>query len=86
MGSFRKIFFVSTILVSVVILCGCANQKAEVQTGGTQMQSVSKTAKNLAVLWTSGDPAVAYKVCFMYTHIRDYTVFGIYDKDFTLFP
>ena len=22
----------------------------------------------LAVLWTSGDPEVAHKVCFMYTH------------------
>lgn len=25
-------------------------------------------ADKLAVLWTSGDPEVAHKVCFMYTH------------------
>ena len=68
MSSFRKILFMSAIVTGVVILCGCANQRTEVQTGSTQTQSVSKTADNLAVLWTSGDPAVAHKVCFMYTH------------------
>jgi hypothetical protein len=27
-----------------------------------------KPESRLAVLWTSGDPEVAHKVCFMYTH------------------
>ncbi|MHC5100581.1 MAG: DsrE family protein, partial [Planctomycetota bacterium] len=31
-------------------------------------QSVTADAEKLAVLWTSGDPFVAHKVCFMYTH------------------
>lgn len=26
------------------------------------------TSRKLAVLWTSGDPDVAHRVCFMYTH------------------
>ena len=33
---------------------------------GAQGQAQEPT--KLAVLWTSGDPDVAYKVCFMYTH------------------
>jgi len=28
----------------------------------------AKEPTKLAVVWTSGDPDVAYKVCFMYTH------------------
>jgi hypothetical protein len=28
----------------------------------------AKAESKLAVLWTSGDPEVAHKVCFMYTH------------------
>lgn len=28
----------------------------------------AKADSKLAVLWTSGDPEVAHKVCFMYTH------------------
>ena len=31
-------------------------------------QSVSAAGDKLVVLWTSGDPEVAEKVCFMYTH------------------
>lgn len=30
--------------------------------------SLSVPSDKLAVLWTSGDPDVAHKVCFMYTH------------------
>ena len=29
---------------------------------------MEKQSNKLAVLWTSGDPEVAEKVCFMYTH------------------
>ena len=32
------------------------------------MSSASAAEGNLVVLWTSGDPEVAEKVCFMYTH------------------
>jgi len=32
------------------------------------MPAVSAAGGKLAVLWTSGDPEVAEKVCFMYTH------------------
>lgn len=34
----------------------------------SKVQVASVSPDNLAVLWTSGDPAVAHKVCFMYTH------------------
>lgn len=32
------------------------------------MPAASAADDNLVVLWTSGDPEVAEKVCFMYTH------------------
>ena len=31
-------------------------------------QDQKEDSSKLAVLWTSGDPDVAHKVCFMYTH------------------
>jgi hypothetical protein len=67
-SSKKLLLFVSVILIGIVILPGCANQTAEAPSGSTLKPSESKTANNLAVLWTSGDPAVAHKVCFMYTH------------------
>ncbi len=32
------------------------------------METTNNPKDTLAVLWTSGDPEVAEKVCFMYTH------------------
>ena len=67
MECFRKtLLLVSVIVFGMVILPGCLNQTADIQTGSTQ--SVIETSDSLAVLWTSGDSAVAHKVCFMYTH------------------
>ena len=33
-----------------------------------EMQTSETETDKLAVLWTSGDPEVAHKVCLMYTH------------------
>lgn len=34
----------------------------------TNKSTMENNSNKLAVLWTSGDPEVAEKVCFMYTH------------------
>jgi hypothetical protein len=49
------------MLALTVILSGCNSQ-----TVNTNIES--SPVDKLAVLWTSGDPYVAHKVCFMYTH------------------
>ena len=58
-----KFICLLAMLIGGVMLNGCTNQSAE-----NQAQHLSQNGENLAVLWTSGDPAVAHKVCFMYTH------------------
>ena len=58
-----KIICLLAVLSGGFMLSSCANDSAEMQT-----QRLGQDAGNLAVLWTSGDPAVAHKVCFMYTH------------------
>ncbi|WP_205848032.1 DsrE family protein [Anaerohalosphaera lusitana] len=46
---------------------GCAGPGGS-ESAGRDDASAGPRADSLAVLWTSGDPAVAEKVCFMYTH------------------
>ena len=59
------------ILVAVLFLAlsGCASNTEEVSvTKQTQSEPVQAVeADKLAVLWTSADPDVAHRVCFMYT-------------------
>jgi hypothetical protein len=50
--------------MAVLSCCGCIISHTEKH----PEQSVTADAEKLAVLWTSGDPFVAHKVCFMYTH------------------
>ena len=50
--------------MAVLSCCGCIINHTEKH----PEQSVTADAEKLAVLWTSGDPFVAHKVCFMYTH------------------
>ena len=50
------------------MLSGCADQMADTKHQPSEMRTVSASPDNLTVLWTSGDPYVAHKVCFMYTH------------------
>jgi hypothetical protein len=50
--------------MAIFSCCGCINSHSEQH----PEQSVAAEAEKLAVLWTSGDPFVAHKVCFMYTH------------------
>ncbi|MHC4257738.1 MAG: DsrE family protein [Planctomycetota bacterium] len=54
----------SVFLMTVLSCCGCIISHTEKH----PEQSVTADAEKLAVLWTSGDPFVAHKVCFMYTH------------------
>ena len=54
----------SVLLMAIFSCCGCTNSHSEQH----PEQSVAAEAEKLAVLWTSGDPFVAHKVCFMYTH------------------
>jgi hypothetical protein len=35
---------------------------------GLRTEAATDSVDRLAVLWTSGDPDVAHRVCFMYTH------------------
>lgn len=53
------------LVMATVFVLGCGARAAN-PPSNTNAQAV--TADNLAVLWTSGDPDVASKVCFMYTH------------------
>ena len=50
--------------MAILSCCGCIISHTEKH----PEQSVTAEAEKLAVLWTSGDPFVAHKVCFMYTH------------------
>ena len=64
-----KYRFMLTVVLfaSGFLFSGCKSQQGELDPK-TKLQTVSHEADKLAVLWTSGDPAVAHKVCFMYTH------------------
>ena len=53
---------ITIFILSVILLAGCANQANTMDSTAAQMAPDS-----LVVLWTSGDPDVANKVCFMYT-------------------
>ena len=50
--------------MAILSCCGCIISHTEKH----PEQLVAAEAEKLAVLWTSGDPFVAHKVCFMYTH------------------
>ncbi len=50
------------VLVMIVLVVGAAGGQMFVK--GAHRPRASK----VAVVWTSGDPDVAHKVCFMYTH------------------
>jgi hypothetical protein len=54
----RAVLFVSINLVLLFSLCPAVGVAQEEQT----------EKEKLAVLWTSGDPDVAHRVAFMYTH------------------
>lgn len=55
----KKLFIVLILLLSISTLF--AETKED-------METTNNPKDTLAVLWTSGDPEVAEKVCFMYTH------------------
>ncbi|WP_299578073.1 DsrE family protein [uncultured Sunxiuqinia sp.] len=52
----------SYLLVLITILTLSGNSFA------TKLETIDDNSNKLAVLWTSGDPEVAEKVCFMYTN------------------
>jgi hypothetical protein len=60
-----SLFFIAVMLF---VSAGCATDKHDVSVATTSQSAVQTGADKLAVLWTSGDPDVAHKVCFMYTH------------------
>ena len=62
-------FMLTIVLIAVVFFfSGCTGHQAELNISESAAPAASVEADKLAVLWTSGDPAVAHKVCFMYTH------------------
>lgn len=57
----KKIFIVVSVTLAI-LLAGIANHS-----GWIRAQEPATQSSRLAVLWTSGDPEVAHRVCFMYT-------------------
>ena len=55
----RKFYMILLVLLTI------SNLFAQ---SGKNMKPISNPNDTLVVLWTSGDPEVAEKVCFMYTH------------------
>lgn len=54
--------------VMLVVLAGFIVNKEKISAAQTSEPAGAAQNDRLAVLWTSGDPEVAHKVCFMYTH------------------
>jgi hypothetical protein len=65
----RNLRFMLTValLAAGFLFSGCTSRQDALDLE-TKAKTVSHEADKLAVLWTSGDPFVAHKVCFMYTH------------------
>lgn len=66
----RKFSIILTVVLVAAVLgvSGCAGHSDKAGTSESATVVAAIRPDNLAVLWTSGDPAVAHKVCFMYTH------------------
>lgn len=61
----KKAILFTTVIMSVLFSAGgCVWNNSSTSTS----EDLGRPCDKLAVLWTSGDPDVAYKVCFMYTH------------------
>lgn len=58
-------FCPSALVIATAFVLGCGARAVQ-EPPQTAAQTVAPDS--LAVLWTSGDPDVAKKVCFMYTH------------------
>ena len=56
------------MFISSCLLSGCNVGNGGMDKQSDPVHSASVSPDNLAVLWTSGDPYVAQKICFMYTH------------------
>jgi len=54
------------VIISALLAAAVALGLALAPAGSDQDAAMDKT--KLAVVWSSGDPEVAHKVCFMYTH------------------
>ena len=54
------------IVLSALLAAAATLGLALAPAGSAQDEGMEKT--KLAVVWSSGDPEVAHKVCFMYTH------------------
>ena len=67
MSKYRFMWTVVLLVGVGFLFSGCASQQGELE-AKTKSQTVSHESDKLAVLWSSGDSAVAHKVCFMYTH------------------
>ena len=67
MKAMKKYLFIFTVLF--LIISGCSSTQEELSVSESSQSQVSPVveADKLAVLWTSGDPEVAHRVCFMYT-------------------
>ncbi len=62
-----KIARLVLIVILATVLSGCV-LVIKHDHGQNAAHPSSPAIEKLGVLWTSGDPAVAHKVCFMYTH------------------
>ncbi len=56
-----------TAVLAVTMVAGLGGAAVMAQASRSSGNPVQQGSK-LAVLWTSGDPGVAYRVCFMYAH------------------
>jgi hypothetical protein len=62
----HRLPWILAAILGAVSLLALANANA--QTVSAQNAAQSDSIDRLAILWTSGDPEVAHRVCLMYTH------------------
>ena len=62
-----KIVRLVLVLIFAMVLSGCVHVNKH-DHGQNAAHPSSPAVEKLGVVWTSGDPDVAHKVCFMYTH------------------
>lgn len=67
MKSMNRLPWILAALLGVVSLFALTNANAQTA-ATTQDAAQSDAIDRLGVMWTSGDPEVAHRVCLMYTH------------------
>lgn len=63
-----KMTYLLLISILITVSAGCGRVSEHNDDRSLKASVSLEKADKLGVLWTSGDPDVAHKVCFMYTH------------------